>query len=208
MDTFDSGISGQRLTIFAIIVIFHIALIYGLNSSLSRIVIERVFGPIKTDILEEILPEDNEPPPPPPRVETPPPFVPPPDIAIDLPVDTGPSRAIQVVTNTPKPATPPPAAPSVRTTPEIDPKFKRRFQPDYPPTSRRLGEEGSVILQVLVGPDGAVQDAKVQTSSGYPRLDEAALNHAKRAWKFTPGTEDGKAVTMWHSVKVTFRITG
>jgi len=95
-----------------------------------------------------------------------------------------------------------------RCTPEIAPGAKRRFQPDYPPTSRRLGEEGSVILQVLVGPDGKVQEAKVQTSSGFPRLDEAATKHALRAWRFNPGTEDGKPVTMWHSIKVTFKIQG
>ena len=106
------------------------------------------------------------------------------------------------------PVAPPPVAQVVKKAPEIDPKFKRRFQPDYPPTSRRLGEEGSVVLQVLVGTDGKVQDGKVQTSSGFPRLDEAALKHALRAWRFPPGTEDGKPVTAWHSVKVTFRIEG
>ena len=63
-------------------------------------------------------------------------------------------------------------------------------------------------LKGLVGTDGKVQDGKVQTSSGFPRLDEAALKHALRAWRFTPGTEDGKPVTAWHSVKVTFRIEG
>jgi len=128
---------------------------------------------------------------------------------IDLPVDAPVSTGALVVTNKPAPPPPPPVVkPGIKKAPEIDPKYKRRFQPEYPPTSRRLGEEGSVVLQVLVGADGTVKDGKVQTSSGFPRLDEAALKHALRAWRFTPGTEDGAPVTAWHSVKVTFKIEG
>src|SRR5690606_18578422 len=164
-------------------------------------------GPIQTKIIEEIQEVEEEPPPPPPQVETPPPYVPPPDIAFDLPPPPSSSTAIRQVTDRPTPPPPPEPKPVVREAPEIDPRFRRRFQPNYPPTSKRLGEEGSVVLQVLVGTDGRVQDAKVQESSGHSRLDEAALNHAKRAWRFTPGTEDGKPVTVWHSIRVTFKIT-
>jgi protein TonB len=55
----------------------------------------------------------------------------------------------------------------IKKSPEIDPKFKRRFQPDYPPTSRRLGEEGSVVLQVLVGPDGKVRTARSRRAAAF-----------------------------------------
>lgn len=212
MDTFattiDNGGAGRRSAILAVIVVFHVLLIWALNSSLRQIVTERVFGPVKTEIIEEVQDEEQEPPPPPPKIETPPPFVPPPDIIVDAPVDTGPTTAISQVTRE-RPAAPPPvAAPSVKKAPVIDPRYKRRFQPDYPPTSRRLGEEGSVVLQVYVDAEGKVTEAKVQTSSGFSRLDEAALNHAKRAWRFTPASEDGKPVATWHSVKVTFKIEG
>lgn len=205
--TFDSGNAGRRATIFAFIVVFHVGLIWALNSSLSRQVVERVFGPIETKIIEEIEVEEEEPPPPPPQIEAPPPFVPPPDIVIDLPATQAPTRAITQVTDKPRP-TPPPVVekPVVRVKPDIDPRFKRRFQPDYPPTSKRLGEEGSVTVDLLVGPDGKVLEAKVGTSSGYPRLDEAAVKHALRAWRFTPGTENGKPVAFRHQVKVTFKI--
>ena len=207
--TFDTGMgsNGRKATIFAIIVAFHILLVWALATSLGIIKVDRPPPPIIAEILEEIQ-EEDEPPPPPPAIETPPPYVPPPDIVVDVPVEsTAPSTAL-VVTNKPAPAPPPPAAAGVKKAPEIDPKFKRRFQPEYPPTSRRLGEEGSVVLQVLVAADGKVQDGKVQKSSGFPRLDEAALKHALRAWRFTPGTEDGKPMTVWHSVKVTFKIEG
>lgn len=205
--TFDTGNSARRATIFGLIVAFHVVIIWALNSSLARQTIERAFAPIQAEIIEEVE-TDDEPPPPPPTVETPPPYVPPPDIVIDLPVESTTSTALTNVTNVPKPVAPPPVAAKVKKAPEIAPGAKRRFQPDYPPTSRRLGEEGSVILQVMVGTDGKVQEAKVQTSSGFPRLDEAALKHALRAWRFNPGTEDGKPVAMWHSIKVTFKIQG
>lgn len=207
MDSFDTGQQTRKTIILGFIVVFHIALIWALNEGLRTQVVGRVFGPVETRIIEEIQQTEDEPPPPPPQIETPPPFVPPPDVVFDLPQATGPSTAITQVTARPTPAAPPPRE-VVRKAPEIDPRFRRRFQPEYPPTSRRLGEEGSVVLQVLVGPDGQVQEAKIQTSSGFARLDDAALKHALRAWRFTPGTEDGQAVTVWHSVRVTFKITG
>ncbi len=206
--TFDAGLGGGRkATIFAIIVAFHVLLVWALLTSLGVIVVDRPPPIIKAEIIEEIA-DDEEPPPPPPTIETPPPYVPPPDFVVDVPSDAPPTSALTQVTNIPRPVAPPVVKAGIKKAPEIDPKFKRRFQPEYPPTSRRLGEEGSVVLQVLVGPDGAVKDGKVQTSSGFPRLDEAALKHALRAWRFTPGSEDGVPVTAWHSVKVTFKIEG
>ena len=204
--TFNTGRSAGRTAILIGIVAFHVVLVVAINSSLSTVILDRLPPLIKAEIIEEIT-KDDEPPPPPPTVETPPPYVPPPDIVIDLPTSTkGPTTAL-VVTDKPRPVAPPPS-PVVKKAPEIDPRYKRRFQPDYPPTSRRLGEEGSVIVQVLVDPEGKVSDGKIQKSSGFPRLDEAALKHALGAWRFTPGTEDGKPVSVWHSVKVTFRIEG
>src|SRR5712671_1019202 len=53
--------------------------------------------------------------------------------------------------------------------------------PDYPLESRRQGEQGSVRLKVLVSPEGKPRDIVVERSSGYGRLDEAAVDSAKRA---------------------------
>jgi protein TonB len=208
LDTgFDTGLGrgGRNTTVLVVIIAFHVLLVWALVNSLSTIPIELPPMIIQADIIEEITQED-EAPPPPPALETPPPYVPPPEFVVDVPQSTAPTKALTAVQST-KPAPPPPKA-VVKTSPEIDPKFRRRFQPDYPPTSRRLGEEGSVVLEVQVGPDGKVQNGKVKTSSGFPRLDEAALKHALRAWRFTPGTENGAPVTVWHSVRVTFKIEG
>lgn len=63
--------------------------------------------------------------------------------------------------------------------------YERAPNAAYPPTSMRLRETGDVILEVFVGLDGAVISAKVQRSSGFPRLDGAALE-AVRAARFKP----------------------
>lgn len=207
--TFDTGIGrgGRNTTVLAVIAAFHVLLVWALVNSLSTIKSALPPTIIQADIIEEITQEEDAPPPPP-AIETPPPYVPPPEFIVDVPVTNTATKALTRTTPTAKPPAPPPVKAMVKKSPEIDPKFRRRFQPEYPPTSRRLGEEGSVVLQVLVGADGKVQDGKVKTSSGFPRLDEAALKHALRAWRFTPGTEDGVPVTAWHSVKVTFKIEG
>ena len=63
----------------------------------------------------------------------------------------------------------------------------------YPAQSRRLGETGVVVLRVELGESGNVALARVDRSSGYPRLDEAALA-AVRTWRCTPATRNGHPV--------------
>ncbi|MFM0688698.1 TonB family protein [Paraburkholderia strydomiana] len=48
-------------------------------------------------------------------------------------------------------------------------------RPDYPPKARRLEQEGTVVVRLTIGADGAVKKARVAQSSGYPLLDSAAL---------------------------------
>jgi len=102
---------------------------------------------------------------------------------------------------------PPIRAPEpVTVAPRLDPRFAARFQPNYPAASRRLDEEGTVLVRVRVGTDGRVIAAELLRSSGYPRLDEAAVAHARRAWRFVPATRDGAAVEGWREVPVRFEL--
>lgn len=68
-----------------------------------------------------------------------------------------------------------------------------RTPPAYPPLSRRLGETGTVVLRVELDESGRVYAARVQTSSGFNRLDTAALAAVAR-WRCTPAQRDGRTV--------------
>jgi periplasmic protein TonB len=205
----DGSFLTRRTLVFLLIVLLHVGMVWALNSGLSQRVVQVVLGPIETRMIDEAPKVDEPPPPPPPKIETPPPFVPPPEVAIDIPMDVAPATAI-TQTTTQKPVAQPPIqqkAPAVASTaPKVDPK-RPPTKPDYPASSRRAGEAGTVVLDLYILPNGRVGDAKVQKSSGFPRLDEAAVKEAKRSWRFTPGTENGQPVAMWHSTKVTFNLT-
>jgi protein TonB len=184
------------------VVVFHILLVYGLVNGLGRKVIELLPPPIETKILDEVKNEEPPPPPPPPpKLDIPPPpFIPPPEINIASP----PPRANTITTTTTPPpqAAPPPVATGNSKAPVVLAKACK--EPEYPAVSERLGEAGSVTLMMLVGVDGKVTDSKVQTSSGFERLDKAAQAALSRC-KFQPGTVDGVPQPAWAPLKYTFR---
>jgi periplasmic protein TonB len=78
-------------------------------------------------------------------------------------------------------------------------------QPPYPMSSIHLGEAGALALDILVGADGRVRDAKVAKSSGYDRLDQAAVSEAKQHWHLRPATRNGVPFEQWLTLKVVFR---
>lgn len=198
--------SSSRLAGIGVVVLLHAIVIYALQSGLAQSVVETIRGPIETKIIDEIKPEDKEPPPPPPKFDQPPPpFVPPPEVAIDLPAESS-TTAISNVQS--KVATPAPVAAPKPSLPDTPPQStKKNSQPEYPPSSRRAGEEGTVILLLYVLENGRVGEAKVDKSSGFERLDDAAQKEAQRNWRFKPATKDGKPVAAWTKVAVTFRLT-
>lgn len=65
--------------------------------------------------------------------------------------------------------------------------------PAYPAISRRMGEEGKLVLRVELDENGRIDDAKVINSSGYERLDEAALAAVKN-WQCNPSLRNGQPV--------------
>lgn len=188
------GMTQGRAVFFGAAVIFHIFIGWVLATGLAKEMVVAISGPMELEKIDEIKPDQKDEPPPPPKLdEPPPPFVPPPEIDIAMPAgptETGLTQVVQSVVSAPK----------------SDPR-RPNSKPEYPPVSRRNGEQGSVTLQLLVLETGRVGDAKIGQSSGFPLLDQAAVAHALRAWRFLPGTKDGKPVATWHTVKVTFRLT-
>jgi len=73
----------------------------------------------------------------------------------------------------------------------------------YPLQSARRREQGRVVVKVLIGADGRALQADVLTSSGYPRLDQAALASV-RAGRFRPAQRGDTAQEAWYQVPVRF----
>ena len=76
---------------------------------------------------------------------------------------------------------------------ELSVSCPERSPPEYPRQSMRMNEEGKVVLRVELGEDGHITNAVVKLSSGYPRLDEAALS-AIKTWRCRPSVQNGVAV--------------
>jgi protein TonB len=94
------------------------------------------------------------------------------------------------------------AAPKVEL-PSSDADYLHNPKPPYPPLSKRLGEQGKVVVRTLIGADGVPQKAEIKQSSGFERLDQSALATALR-WRYVPGKRAGVAEAMWFNVPFSF----
>lgn len=106
-------------------------------------------------------------------------------------------------------ATPSPAGAIAQATRETVPRFDADYlnnpAPMYPRVSRRLREQGVVMLRVYVLPSGLPEVVELKNSSGSTRLDESALE-AVRKWKFVPAQSGGRAVSAWVIVPIEFSL--
>jgi periplasmic protein TonB len=100
---------------------------------------------------------------------------------------------------------PPPIASGPTRTARLD---AGATQPGYPSSARRSGEEGKVVLEVAIASDGRVTSVRLLQSSGSSRLDDAAIDHARLRWHFTPALKDGTAVASTRSITVHFQLAG
>lgn len=110
------------------------------------------------------------------------------------PVTAAPATAAPSV----KPAPPSPAAVQL---PSTDADYLQNPPPPYPSLSKRLNEQGRTIVKVLIGADGLPQRAEIARSSGFERLDQAAVSTVMR-WRYVPGKRGGVAEAMWFNVPI------
>ena len=128
--------------------------------------------------------------------------------------DATPSPNAPVGVTTPQPALAPVTAPvSVAATapaaapapalqlPSSDADYLQNPRPPYPPISRRLNEQGKTTVRVLIGLDGLPQRSEIVKSSGFERLDQAAVATVMR-WRYVPGKRGGVAEAMWFNVPI------
>ena len=170
-------------------------------------------APIMVDL---ITPPAAEPPKPQPPTELPKPKPVTKQVAqrpVETPILAAPAEAPSPVVVAPQPPAPPvevvaaPAPPALVTQPIYNADYLNNPAPYYPAVSRRAGEQGKVILRVLVNMRGTADEVQVRTSSGFPRLDDAARDAVQR-WKFVPAKRGSEPVQAWVLIPISFRLEG
>lgn len=157
---------------------------------------------------EKAPPPPLEPPPPPPPekkpepkpVPKPPPKAPPSERAVKVPEPEPPPPAQQPVEPKPVESAPAPVLP-----PRAEAGQLTNPAPTYPSLSRRLREEGIVVLEILIAADGTVGEIKIKSSSGFKRLDAAAVNAVKQ-WRYQAATQGNKKIDFWYEQPVEFNL--
>ena len=200
--------SGRRGAAFIAVIILHIGIVWAFYVGLAGKLIQTIIPPVEIAQIDKQK-EVDKPPPPPPKLEEIKPYVPPPEF-VDIQAPQVETTAITQTTQVNRP--PPPvavAAPPKPGTPiRQDPKHPLRIGEDYyPDASKRANEEGRCIVLMTVSADGKITNESIQTSSGFPRLDEACLKgvHGQR---MLPATEEGKPVEKTVSIPIVWKLTG
>lgn len=185
------------------VIALHVLVLYLISVSMGMVEAPKFAEPITAVFIPETQQAEPEPEVPvvepdiaeiAPTVDEPPPL-----IDIDVPVappaeNPMPAESANAITTTAASSAP------------RELQTSQRVEPAYPPSSRRLGEQGTVTLKVLVDAKGRPQDVVVGRSSGFPRLDQAAME-AVRRWRFVAATDGQGPVTTWTQVAITFRLT-
>ena len=205
----------RNAAIALVVVVMHVGLIWALQSGLLMRVAEVV---VPVELLSQFIE------PPAPKANTPPPK---PSEPVKKPIakttsaptpqplaiaDPTPSPNAPTGVTTPQPAPAPiaapvaaapaaPTAPAAVQLPSSDADYLQNPKPPYPPISRRLNEQGKTTVRVLIGADGQPQRAEIARSSGFDRLDQAALTTVMR-WRYVAGKRGGVAEAMWFNVPI------
>ena len=197
----------------------HAVGLWALQSGLLMRAVE-VVVPIQalSDFIEPPKPRETPPPPPKPthKVESATVQKPVPQAEAPVPLAIAdPTPAAQAPTGAAAPpiaiapiavpvaTTPVAAAPAKVELPSSDAEYLHNPKPEYPRLSKQRGEQGRVVVNVYIGVDGIAQRVEVKTTSGFERLDQAALATA-RAWRYVPGKRGGVPEAMWFSVPINF----
>lgn len=207
----------RRLIIATSVVLLHVGVLWALQSGLMRRAMEVIVpGEVLSEFLSPPAPAADRPqapvtqrrppePQPRPQVQPTPPLpatTPEPASLVAPATPAAPAPASMEASNVAATAAGP-AAPARIELPSSDAAYLNNPRPSYPALSRRLGEQGKVVVRVLIGADGKAQQAEIRNSSGYDRLDQAALATV-RSWRYAPGTRGGVPEAMWFNVPINF----
>lgn len=189
----------RKSSTIVIVVLLHAGFFYAFTHGLNVV---EIVTPLK-DTVAVFIPDETPPPAEPPAPEVKPLETPidtmmvdvPPPVAVDIPpevpvtVDTGASAITTDVAGS-------------EVAPARSFSITQRVNPVYPAASRRAGESGTVLLDIVVGPSGAPTEINVERSSGFAALDDAAVA-AVRKWRFTVSSDSNYAKVR---LPVTFKL--
>jgi periplasmic protein TonB len=217
------GAAGENPWALAAVGVLHLALLgwltHAMGHSPAPVVPPALVGMLveAPPVIEPVpLPVEVQPKPVPqpvvqPKTVQPPPVAPPSERAVSAPPPepvAPPTAEPAVAAPTPPAPAPTPApvaAPEPVTPPRSDAAYLKNPLPPYPRESNRLQEEGQVMLSVYILADGTAGEIKLKRSSGYPRLDKAAMETVQR-WRFQPARRGNEAIPWWYDVPVTFSL--
>ena len=216
----------RNFTIVSSVLLLHVLVLWAMQTGLLRRMAEAV---VPAEILVEIMTAPAAPPAPEPapqpqpkvqaKAPTPQPVQPTPTPAATpqpspAPLAIAPSAAAPAATaaaptavaaapaaaSTGAAVSAPPAPARVEL-PSSSADYLNNPKPPYPALSKRLGEQGRVIVRVWIGTDGIASQASVKQSSGFDRLDQAAVATVLK-WRYVPGKRGGVPEAMWFDVPV------
>jgi periplasmic protein TonB len=211
----------RNLTGITVVVLIHILLGWAVISGTGVKMVAKLAEPVVAEIIEEKAPPpppEVPPPPPPPELQAPPPpFIPPVEVNVQQPPPV--QNTIQV-TSSAKPPTndlqksvaqpvkdaPPttnPAPTGVKVNAVVD--FTKCSRPEYPKSSLRNEETGTVTMSFLISVDGRVKESTITKGSGFRDLDRAAKAALEKC-TFRPATIDGKPVEQWSPVQYVWQL--
>lgn len=200
--------SGPSWTTILTILAAHVVLLYGLVTFDVIPIAPKTKVLVVDLIAEPPLPPSEKPKPEPvmaekikPVIEVPPPIV-------QTPTPPPPQISVTATPSPPKPvavSAPPSSGPV--TVGDLDERLLEGRPPRYPMESRRKKEQGTVVVRLLIGTDGRVQQISIAQSSGFDRLDQAALQ-AIRTWRWQPTIRDGQPVEVRGLYSMPFALQG
>ena len=198
-----------RRVLLATVVFFHVGAGYALTQIEPARLVVGDTAPMEVSFVAPPAPPPPEPETPPPELESmiepPLPDLPPPS----FPVQAPPPKP-KPPPPTPRQATPQPAPPSAappapappaqqagpKTVSDAQVGYLTRPSPIYPIRAKRAGDQGTVMVKVLVDPTGRPSQVVLQKSSGHPELDDSALS-SLRAARFRPFVDAGAVQAVW-----------
>jgi periplasmic protein TonB len=190
-----SGMTPRRAMTIGGVGLLHVAAIYALIAGMGTAIVKQVDHIVTVDVIDTDTKTKTTPVPPKPVLAQP---------TIMTPTITPPD--IPIASDTPSTIFVAPTNPTTAAVPDSGPAGigNTHSTPPYPVDARAAAHQGTVVLQMTVGPQGDVMSATVVTSSGFPELDQTAVSWVVAHWKYKPAIQNSVPVTSRTQAAVKF----